>query len=172
VIDTNGFDTVIASSSYRLGRRIENLSLTGDSPSQGAGNGLNNVLRGNSANNSLDGQGGNDNLFGNGGIDTLTGAAGQDRFAYTNPIHGLNIITDFSVTQDKIQISRSGFGLAAEFRANGSLPAAAFVLGSSATNASTRFIYDAVSGILSFDQDGNGGAMAIALVLCQEMIDG
>jgi Ca2+-binding RTX toxin-like protein len=45
--------------------------------------------------------------------------------------------------------------------APGGLPAGAFRTGSSAQDADDRIIYDAATGALYFDGDGNGGGAAI-----------
>lgn len=55
-----GLDTIQSSVTYTLGANVENLTLTGTSAINGAGNGLDNVLIGNSAANRLTGGMGND----------------------------------------------------------------------------------------------------------------
>jgi Ca2+-binding RTX toxin-like protein len=79
-----GNDTVRSSINYSLGNNVENLTLTGESPINGTGNALDNVLTGNSAANVLDGGAGDDTLDGGGGNDTLIGGAGNDTYYVDN----------------------------------------------------------------------------------------
>jgi Ca2+-binding RTX toxin-like protein len=66
-----GIDTIQSSVTYTIASlaNIENLTLTGSSFINGAGNSANNILTGNSANNTLDGST---------GVDTLIGGFGND----------------------------------------------------------------------------------------------
>ena len=57
---------------------VNNLTLTGSSNLNGAGNGNNNSITGNTGNNTLTGLGGNDVLDGGAGNDTLDGGTGDD----------------------------------------------------------------------------------------------
>lgn len=74
-----GTDIVYSSITYTLGDNLENLTLTGNSATNGIGNIINNIINGNEAANSLDGKAGNDTLFGNGGNDSLFGDIGDDK---------------------------------------------------------------------------------------------
>ncbi len=65
-----GTDLIQASVTYTLASNVENLSLTGTTAINGAGNTLNNVLTGNSAANTLSGGTGNDTMIGGAGNDT------------------------------------------------------------------------------------------------------
>jgi Ca2+-binding RTX toxin-like protein len=124
----------------------------------------NDILSGGNGNDQLYAGFGNDTLYGGfgddilyggdgGGNDTLTGGPGSDRFQFFNRVPGVDTITDFTSGIDKLEFSASGFGGGL---AQGTLPDARFVLGSSATNGSQRFIYN--NGNLFFDVDGNGSA--------------
>jgi Ca2+-binding RTX toxin-like protein len=66
---TDGYDTVKASISWRLGAGIEALYLTG-SAANGKGNEVANILYGNAAANNLDGSSGADTMVGGNGSDT------------------------------------------------------------------------------------------------------
>ncbi len=161
-----GSDTVKASLNYTLDNNIEKLTLTGKKDLTGSGNNLNNIITGNTGKNTLKGEAGNDKLLGGGGNDTLigglgkdtlTGGAGADNFMFESSNQGLDRITDFNPTEDKIGIGAKGFqsGLKA-----GNLSAAQFVIGgvgTVASSASHRFIYNS-DGALYFDPDGNGSA--------------
>jgi len=115
-----GTDSVNASISYTLTDNVENLTLTGSSNINGTGNRLNNTLTGNSGNNTLTGNAGNDTLNGNAGRDTLTGGVGSDIFVFQfrqSPVSGADIITDFAIGTDRIDLlSSSGGVLAAPTR--------------------------------------------------------
>ena len=119
--------------------------------SGGAGN---DTLRGEGGNDNLDGGEGNDLLIGGSGYDILTGGLGADTFAFNSTGEEFDIITDFTIEQgDLIQVSASGFG--GELIA-GLLAESQFWLGSVATTADHRFIYDSSTGGLFFDMDGVG----------------
>ncbi|WP_277877969.1 CAP domain-containing protein [Tolypothrix sp. FACHB-123] len=70
--------------------------LTGDSG--------NNVLWGRKGNDTLNGGGGSDRLIGGIGIDKLTGGTGKDTFVYKSLQDKGDTITDFSSSQDKIDL--------------------------------------------------------------------
>lgn len=78
------------------------------------------TLLGLAGNDSLNGGAGNDKLDGGAGMDTLTGGAGADTFVFSNRLDsyrnyntgGANLgdlITDFDITADKIDLSAMGF---------------------------------------------------------------
>ncbi len=74
---------------------------------------------------------------------------------------GVDTITDFDAIEDQIQLIASGFSSDLDADTNQILDAERFALGSRATNANQRIIYDQISGVLSFDADGNGALAAI-----------
>jgi Ca2+-binding RTX toxin-like protein len=164
VAATGGTDTVLSSlAAFTLTTNVENLTLTGSAAINGTGNRLNNVITGNAAANSLSGGLGNDTLIGgaghdtlvgNGGADTLTGGAGSDRFNFNSRIEGVDRITDFNVADDTIVVSAAGFG--SGLVEGAAIAATQFRIGLAANSASQRFIYNATTGGLFFDPDGNG----------------
>ena len=105
------------------------------------------------------GYGGNDRIGGGNGADTLTGGGGADVFRFANPSEGIDNITDFSVVDDTIEISTSGF---AGVGGLGTLSASRFVNTNVGTvNVSTRIIYEFGTGAVSYDADGSGIGAAV-----------
>lgn len=156
-----GIDTVLSLMSYTLGMNIENLSLIGSAALKGIGNGLNNSLIGNKGANTLDGGAGDDVLDGGLGKDVLTGGVGHDIFRFTNL--SKDTITDFSVTDDTIQLENSVF---TKLIATGELSADNFRVGTAAADANDFVIYNSNTGALIYDSNGNsaGGATQIAVL--------
>jgi Ca2+-binding RTX toxin-like protein len=77
--DGQGYDTVIAETSYRLADHIEALKAAAGSSSVNlAGNALTNVIIGNLGANRIEGLDGDDLLYGDGGNDIIYGGNGQD----------------------------------------------------------------------------------------------
>jgi Ca2+-binding RTX toxin-like protein len=99
-----------------------------------------------------------DYLIGGAGDDNLTGGAGGDLFSFATANLGNDRITDFAPGQDVIVVSAQGFG--GGLIAGDTITTAQFLLGSTATNASQRFIYNSSNGALLFDIDGNGSQIA------------
>ncbi|WP_445630825.1 beta strand repeat-containing protein [Nostoc sp. DSM 114167] len=175
-----GTDLVNSSVNWVLGDNLENLTLIGTGAITATGNSLNNILIGNTGANTLSGGDGNDNLFGGsgndsllggvgndslfGGIgkDTLTGGAGQDSLYLTDTrTGGYDTITDFTVGDDTIFISKAEFGLTQS--QDTTLDSGLFRLGTIATAASDRFIYNQSTGNLFFDKDGLGGTAQVQI---------
>ena len=101
----------------------------------------------------------NDVIIGGGGNDILTGGANADLFTFSRTNEGIDRITDFTPDDDLIVVSASGFG--GGLTANDVLKSNQFIIGSSATTATQRFIYNNATGALLFDRDGTGTAAAI-----------
>jgi Ca2+-binding RTX toxin-like protein len=159
--------------SFQMDANVENLLMFTGAVSA-YGNSINNTMTGNSVSNTLDGSGGNDTLFGKLGNDTLiggegndtfvgdvgadvlTGGSGKDTFYFQSRSQGIDRITDFSVIDDTIQVSRSGFG--GGLVAGRVISAAQFTIGLSAGDSSDRFIYNRNTGALFFDADGKGSS--------------
>ncbi|MBD2676109.1 MULTISPECIES: hypothetical protein [Nostoc] len=112
-------------------------------------------VTGTAGNDVITGNAGNNTLIGGGGADVLVGGAGNDRFTFLNPAEGVDIITDFASAPDTIAVSASGFGGGLT---TGVLSGLQFFLGTSATTAAHRFIYNTLTGGLFFDVDGTGAA--------------
>lgn len=102
----------------------------------------------------LEGGNGIDRLNGGLGADSLWGGAGADTFVFDSALGGGNVdnVLYFNVAQDFIELSASIFGtLSGDF----------FVIGSAATSADHRIIYDATTSALYFDADGDGTGAAV-----------
>ena len=122
-------------------------------------------LFGGAGNDIINGGAGNDFITGGAGVDLLFGGTGSDTFVYYGSNEGIDKINDFEVGIDRLSISRAGFGGNATFGTDalGILDATRFGIGSSATTASQRFVYNNASGALFFDADGVGGAAQVRL---------
>ncbi|MFC2970848.1 calcium-binding protein [Azotobacter bryophylli] len=164
-----GEDTVVSSFSYSLAKlaNVENLTLSGDADINATGNASDNVLVGNSGDNVLDGLAGNDILVGGLGADTLIGGAGNDTFVFDNlGVGGIDTIKDFTSGSDLLQLDSTVF---APLTALGGVQAGNLVIGDSsvgavsAADADDYLLFDANTGILSFDADGSGLGAAVEI---------
>lgn len=96
-----------------------------------------------------------DGGFGN---DTLTGGLANDVFVFSSALNeqsNVDTVRKFSVSNDTMALDDNVFiGIGAP----GALDAGAFHIGSAATDAAQRIVYDDASGKLFFDSDGSGSA--------------
>lgn len=173
-----GTDTVLASTSYRIGDNVENATLTGTGSIWVYGNGLANSLTGNSGDNklygmggsdTLDGGGGNDWLEGGAGRDVMTGGSGNDNFVFRNgDFGGGTIVTadeirDFTHGQDHIRLSL------VDANTNIAGDQAFSFLGTAAFDGHAGELrYDQISGNTYVSGDTNGDGIADFMV----MVDG
>lgn len=150
-----GNDIIYTSGNYRLaaGVEVETLS-THSHVSTLAMN-----LTGNELNNTIIGNYGTNILDGGGGSDTLIGLEGDDVFRFTAaPAAGaVTTIRDYGTGNDVILLDSTVFTALAD----GGLPTAALAYGAAAADADDRIIYNAATGALSYDADGNGAGAAI-----------
>jgi hypothetical protein len=147
-------DVVITSVDFKLAdeQRIEVI--------RGAGtDGLS--LTGNMFANVIIGTDGDDIIAGGSGRDTLTGGEGADAFVFGSKGMAVDTITDFTVGEDEIHLSRDYFQML-----RGEVPEGAFVIGSQAHDANDRVIYNANNGSLFWDSNGNaeGGRVKLAVL--------
>jgi parallel beta-helix repeat protein len=120
----NRFELILSgnlASTLTAGNFIFNRVITGTSGSDSLlGSDSADTLLGLAGNDSLSGGAGDDKLDGGAGMDTLTGGAGVDVFVFSNRLDsyrnyntgGANLgdlITDFDITADKIDLSAVGF---------------------------------------------------------------
>jgi serralysin len=125
----------------------------------------NDRLSGGSGNDTLTGGTGNDTLVGGAGNDVLNGNVGVDRFVFNAALSAstnVDTIAAFSVADDTILLDDSVFK---KLGATGELSAAAFWKGSAAHDSSDRIIYNAKTGALLYDADGNGAGAAIQFAI-------
>ena len=149
--DGQGTDTVSALVSYTLGAGVSVEVLVAQDRASTTGL----SLTGNAFNQTIVGTAGADTLTGGGGTDVLIGGAGADVFVLgTNGVTG---IADFA-TGDRI-------GLGAGVSVGTALDASEFLVGTAATTAEQRVIYDQASGQLFYDADGNGAGAAVLFAL-------
>jgi serralysin len=148
------------------GTRFNDIFIGDDAINTFSGGDGDDTLNGGAGGDRLVGGNGDDLLIGSVGNDILTGGSGADKFRFNAAQEGFNRITDFSQTQgDKIEILASSFGGGLS---KGTLNASQFVLGSVATDANDRFIYDQTTGSLFFDVDGSGSQSAVQFAALSE----
>lgn len=122
-------------------------------------------LRGEGGDDTLNGLGGRDRLDGGAGDDVLaggrhndmlTGGAGKDSFLFNTTLAATeehrDKIVDFSVAADTIRIDNAFF---AGVGGNGGLAALRFHTGANAQDPDDRIIYNAATGALLHDSNGN-----------------
>jgi Ca2+-binding RTX toxin-like protein len=150
-------DRVYASVDYVLsGVGVEILStdsVAGTSAIDLTGNFQQNTLYGNAGNNILDGRDGSD---------TLKGYGGADSFVFGDPLGAMNIDTigDFSVADDTIRLENAIFGAIV---GTGTLTADQFINNTTgiASDSSDRIVYEADTGKLFYDINGNAAGGSI-----------
>ncbi|MGH6768874.1 MAG: calcium-binding protein [Xanthobacteraceae bacterium] len=122
----------------------------------------NDKLSGGSSNDKLFGDAGNDYLFGGLGRDTIYAGAGRDSIVFDSKLGSGNIDTlvGFSVRDDTIRLENAIF----DELHTGKLYAGNFHVGRAAHDANDHIIYNASTGALIYDANGNasGGAVQFA----------
>src|SRR5205085_12515189 len=128
------------------------------------GGGADRVLGG-AGNDTVSGNNGNDWVEGGAGNDTISGGSGQDSFAFhefdTTSAANADVWNDCAPTWDTIQLDKAGPAGFSAIGATGRFASgdARFYAAAGATSghdADDRIIYDATSGRLYYDDDGNG----------------
>jgi Ca2+-binding RTX toxin-like protein len=112
----------------------------------------------------LRGQDGNDVLAGGAGADKLNGGAGADTFVFDAALASVDTLADFNPADDTIRLDATVF----EALAPGALGGAQFLASDGtpvATTPDQHVLYDATSGALYYDADGNGALPAVRFAL-------
>ncbi|MFC4173017.1 cellulose binding domain-containing protein [Microvirga sp. GCM10011540] len=145
-------DKVVASVSHALAQNVEMLSAAD------TGKGM--TLKGNSLKNTITGSRGADKLWGGAGSDVLSGGKGKDSFVFDTKLRKSEVdkITDFNVKDDTIRLDNAVFK---KIGKNGRLKKDFFTIGSKATDADDRIIYNSKNGALYYDADGSGDGAAV-----------
>ena len=125
------------------------------------GLGGNDWLNGRLGNDTIDGGAGSDVINGGAGNDVLIGGDGNDFFVFNTALGNGNVdvLTDFSNAKgnnDTFRLENTGLQLFNSLD-KGSLDADAFLVGTAATQADHRIVYDQTNGALFYDADGVGG---------------
>jgi uncharacterized delta-60 repeat protein len=162
-----GTDTVNSTVSYTLGNYVENLTLSGATAINGAGNALANKIVGNGAANVLSGGDGADTLVGGLGSDTLVGGngkdvleggSGSDVFVFNVPSEtgttsaAWDVVNDFVRGQDKIDLR----GIDANTATVANDAFTTFIAGTAAFTAAGQLKF--LNGVLYGNTDGDAYA--------------
>ncbi len=152
-----GIDTVQTNqASFVLRDNVENLTYTGAGVFTGIGAADANTITGGAGADFLSGLDGNDVLIGGSGADILLGGNGADQFRYNGGETGLDRILDFTNGQDKIALSSTAFVHTATADMRGGVAPVS-------TTTNSTFLYDSVTGIVSYDDDGTGAHVAVQI---------
>jgi Ca2+-binding RTX toxin-like protein len=147
-----GSDTAVTSVSYTLGAGVSVEVFAAQNAASTTGL----RLGGNELAQTIAGTAGADTISGGGGRDVLLGGAGADTFVIGAVAAGnVAVLADFVAGTDRIGLTSTAFNVGT------SLDAAEFVAGTAATTADQRVIYDAGTGQLFYDADGNGAGAAV-----------
>jgi Ca2+-binding RTX toxin-like protein len=147
-----GSDTAVTSVSYTLGAGVSVEVFAAQNAASTTGL----RLGGNELAQTIAGTAGADTIAGGGGRDVLLGGAGADTFVIGTVATGnVAVLADFVAGTDRIGLTSTAFNVGT------SLDAAEFVAGTAATTADQRVIYDAGTGQLFYDADGNGAGAAV-----------
>jgi VCBS repeat-containing protein len=125
----------------------------------------NDILNGGRGYDTLDGGAGNDILYASSGKDLLIGGSGGDAFIFskgytTTQVADISTIKDFNASeQDTIAlIATTSVFKELLSQAGSTLLSTQFVVGTKASNADHRVVYDQNSGYLYYDANGNASA--------------
>ena len=137
----------------------------GDDVLNGFGN--NDKLNGREGNDTLRGDAGNDTLIGGSGYDVLDGGRGKDTFVFkADPATGHDTLLNFQ-RDERLQFKAKIF----DALDKGPLDASHFAVGSAATDADHRIIYDPGNGNLWYDSDGTGTQTAVLVAILPTGLD-
>jgi len=122
-------------------------------------------LHGTNNDDTINGNGGNDTIQGNSGDDRLSGGAGHDKLSSGTGddifvFRSFNAadsdrVRDFQHTHDQFELDQAVFKAIDTGRLTTIFPAQ-FHIGASADSSSERIIYNAATGNVYYDDDGDG----------------
>lgn len=115
------------------------------------------IIYGLGGSDTITGGSGNDFIIGGAGGDTLAGGNGADRFYFLDVTDGVDTIADFAIGIDDLYFNVGIFGGVAGGTAT-------LVIDGPAV-AANSFLYNSVTGLLSFDADGAGGNSAAEIAM-------
>jgi len=124
-----------------------------------SGMGGNDYLYGQGGKDKISGGDGNDVLVGGSGKNILTGGSGRDVFYRPKLNSEADTITDFTVGEDLLALSKS---ISRRLKSN-TVEKKNFHIGPKAGDRNDRLIYNASTGALSVDSDGIGAGKAVKL---------
>jgi Ca2+-binding RTX toxin-like protein len=159
-----GIDWVYAVVDYTLGVNLENLVLWETANINGTGNNEDNYLYGNVGNNQLAGGTGNDSLFGGAGEDSLTGGLGNDEFIFRGVFGSLGVdtIIDFTLSTDKITLSKATFTLLTGVVGAGFSVGSEFAsVTSNVDTSSAVIVYNSSTGGLFYNSNGSESGLGL-----------
>lgn len=169
VLGADGLDTLWSIEKVQFSdglRDITNIGVPeGPILNEIVGTSMSETLVGTSGADNINGIGGSDKLLGMLGEDILRGGAGYDQFYFNTVLNGeVDTVIDFSTIYDRIILENSIFvGLR-----TGYLGSSQFYIGAIAHDSTDRIIYDSMTGVISWDPDGNGVAAPIQFAEIQE----
>ncbi len=131
-----------------------------------SGLGGNDLLNGQAGNDIVDGGDGNDTIAGGAGNDIAIGGTGNDVFVFGGTdlidrvVMGVDNIADFTVSQDKIQLSKVAFAVLSTVATSDGNPLLAgdfstVTTDEAAATAATAIVYNSVDGKLFYNPDLN-----------------
>ncbi len=116
------------------------------------------TLTGGGGKDHLVGGAGVDHLIGGGGGDRMTGGLDADHFVFNAPTEGGDKITDFTHGLDQIDLLAAAFGIGGAL-----VDGVNFITDGVMTGAVPTVLYNAATGVLSYDGDGTNGGAAVVL---------
>ena len=172
-----GNDTIESTSTYTLGKNIENLILASIDNNAGKGNELNNQITGNIGDNKLEGMAGNDQLLGGDGADTLDGGKGKDTLIGGNDDDIYMINNDFdTVTEEKNGGEQDQIWASVDYDLNQSLFVEVLQLSGTAVtgvgNDANNLLMEVENGKVANHFYGNGGDDTISSEGGNDTIEG
>jgi Ca2+-binding RTX toxin-like protein len=155
VVGGTGITAVSAWGDFTLGDGVDNLSAAGNYAHRLIGNAKANFITGSNGNDVIDGGAGHDTIVVGTGANKLTGGSGQDLFVFGKAADHDNVITDFHVGEDMLDLR----GAVKDAGYTGTNALADHVLSVTQVGA------DAVIGI---DADGTGPGAGHVLATLQQ----